>query len=256
MRSDPRVEKCIADALAGSGLPVDRRSQIAEELAYHLDQSVASKCEAGLNDEQAVEAALPEFGSPEVIRKQLRRRQRMADRRQAIAEVRRQLWRPIACAAFFLTLILVVRAVFARETNSLGLWCLGGASVFVSFLALTAGSTYAGAIVECRIRRQRRRSEYHFLRSCLQWMALAALGLASLVFLALLELVACAPLLGKIPFTDHFPQLLWLNFGVVWLESAGRNFRLRALGILGCGLMLALYERSQCVDEPAIPAAG
>jgi hypothetical protein len=87
-------------------------------------------------------------------------------------------------------------------------------------------------------------------------MVVATLGLASVILMTLLELAACAPMLGKVPFTDHFPQLLWLNFGVAWLESAGRNFGLCAVAILGSGLALAFYERSRCVDEPAIPAAG
>ena len=72
MRNDPRLEERIADVLAGSGLPMDRRSEVAEELRGHLEQSIASKCEAGLSDDQAVEAVLTEFGSPAVIRKQLR----------------------------------------------------------------------------------------------------------------------------------------------------------------------------------------
>jgi hypothetical protein len=48
----------------------------------------------------------------------------------------------------------------------------------------------------------------------------------------------------------------WYNFAVAWMESAGRNFGLYALGVLGGGLGLAFYERSRCVDAPDIPAAA
>ncbi|HUW81184.1 MAG TPA: permease prefix domain 1-containing protein [Phycisphaerae bacterium] len=252
MCNNARIENRIADVLVGSGLPADRRSEIVEELREHFEQSIARKRETGLSDEQAVETVLAEFGSPAIIRKQLRRQQRVADRRRAVTEVRRQIWLPFAFSGFF----SILSGVLTPETDSLPMRCLGGVTMFIGLFLLMVGFMYAGQIFSYQVQRQRPRKEYHFLKSCLRWIAVVAFGFVALVPMLLLELVACALLLGKIPFANHFPQLLWYNFGVAWLESASRNFGLCTLGILGFGLTLALYERSRCVDEPVTPVAG
>ena len=99
MRDDSRIEAWIAGVLVGSGLPLNRRSEIAEELRGHLEQSLTCKCEAGQPDEQAVEAALAEFGSPAVIRKQLRRQQRALDHRHALSPPGKSIgpWGLVVC---------------------------------------------------------------------------------------------------------------------------------------------------------------
>ena len=91
MPNDPRIENRIADVLVGSGLPVDRRSEIAEELRGHLEQLVESKCGSGIADQAAVEAALNDFGPPEVVQRQLRRQHSIHERHEALAGVRRFL---------------------------------------------------------------------------------------------------------------------------------------------------------------------
>ena len=102
MRDDSRIETRIAGVLVGSGLPLNRRSEIAEELRGHLEQSITCKCEAGQSDEQAVEAVLAEFGSPAVIRKQLRRQQRELDHRHALSPPGKSIgpWGLVVCALF------------------------------------------------------------------------------------------------------------------------------------------------------------
>ena len=59
--------------LRGSGLPMERRAETAEEFREHLRASVDRHRRAGLPAEQAVAAALAAFGRPETIRRILTR---------------------------------------------------------------------------------------------------------------------------------------------------------------------------------------
>jgi hypothetical protein len=252
MHEHPRIDRLIEELLTGSGLPVDRRSEIAEELRGHLDQSIARACASGQSQEQAVESVLAEFGSPAVIRGQLQRQQRMADRRRALTELRRQIRLPLAMCGLF---AIFSNALISR-TDSITMRCLGGAAMFAILFTLMATFSYAAILFGYQARRLRPHQEYHFLRSCLRWMALVALGFAALVPMIFLELAACAAFLTKSPFADGAPQVLCWNFAIAWCEAPTRNFGLTALGILTFGLSIAFYERSRCVDEPGISAAG
>ena len=129
MPENQTIEHHIAAILKGSGLPMDRREEIAEELRGHFEQLVAAKLDHGHTEEQAIQSALADFGSPALIRRQLRRHQRIVDRRYALAEVRRLIWLPVFFSGFFATLF----AVFCPDTDSLFKRFLGGVCLFACF---------------------------------------------------------------------------------------------------------------------------
>lgn len=239
MHDDPRINRLIEEILAGSGLSIDRRREIAEELRGHLEQSVARRCAGGQSDEQSIQAVLAEFGSPAVIRRQLQRQQRIAEHRRALADFRRQIWLPLTFCGLFAILSLRLGASGSFLMN-----CLAGIAVFAGLFVFMAAFMYTATRLSYWVQRRRPRHEYHFLRSCLHWMAVVALGFAALVPMLFLELTACSV------FLDSSPRLLCSNFTVAWFEAPARNFGLTALGILAFGLPIALYERSRCTDDP------
>lgn len=265
MHKDPRIELRIAAILTGTGLPMERRREVAEELRGHLQQNIASKCASGLQDNDAIASALAEFGSPQVLRKQLRAQQRMLDRRQAFAKLRRQIWMPIIYAGLFVFwtgFFSIVPGMRTQPSHHIApiLLILHRVIVFVGLFFLVAGFMYVGNLFEYQIKRLRPRHEYHFLKSCLRWMAAVGLVLVATLTLVMFLMGFWTPLVctwvnqGMLNncFANHFAWTFSHSFMAAWLESAVRNFGLCGLGVLGFGLGLSLYEHSRCVDEPAI----
>jgi hypothetical protein len=240
------VEERVVDALAGSGLPMERLVEVAEELRVHLQQLIDAKLDAGLSETQAVEAALADFGPPHVIRKQLRRQQGQADRRHALAEVRRHLWWVLALSAFFVAMIAITsQRPGPADAASPFVKGFGLLSLFALMLVIMILPMYATSLLGCQVTRQWPRGEFHFARSFLRWMGIVAVGLAS--FIALLVVIVCA----AVPFAwnwlrpeplDSISWLLWHKFMVGWLEQAGRNFGLYAFGVIGFAAVIALWE--------------
>lgn len=250
MDENTLVEERVAGALAGSGLPMERRVEVAEELRVHIQQLIDAKLDAGLSKTQAVEAALADFGPPQVIRKHLRRQQGRADRRHALAEVRRHVWWVLALSAFFVAMIAITGQRPAEFVPPLviGLRLVG---LFALLLVMMILPMYATSFLGCQVTRRRPRGEFHFVRSFLRWTGIVALGLAG--FVALLVVMVCT----AVPFAwnwlrpepmGSFSWLLWNHFVVGWLESAGRNFGIFASGVIGFAAVIALYERLRCVD--------
>jgi len=254
MRNDPRIENRIADVLVGSGLPMDRRSEVAEELRGHLEQSIASKCEAGLSDDQAVEAVLAEFGSPAVIRKQLRRQQRRLDHRHALSPPGKSIGPGgiVVCALF----AAAVAFLSPPPDTSVPLARWLNAVLVFAWLSL-AGKIYLYALLrlQVRLKRHRPRDEYGFARSFPLWAGAIFVGYLALVWAMLWPSTIPAHLFYSDP-RFHPLYLLWYEVSAGFPESAGTFLAaLTPVAIVG-GLGLALYERSRCVDEPATAVAG
>lgn len=250
MRDEARIKERISAILAGSGLPMDRRAEVAEEWRNHLGLSIAAKRERGLTKEAAVAAALDEFGSPRVIRRQLRRQQRMLDRRQASAKVRRMIWYLLIYAVVFTSLLVV----FAPEVVPLVDRCLIGFELFIIVFMLMVWATYASEIFNARIERQRPRAEYSFFRSWLRWMAVTLFGALTGIPFVLGIFAVLAPLLAAKWRTEVSGGLmalqLWHNVAAAWMELGVRNFSLCAFGVIVSGLAIAHHERSRCVEQP------
>ncbi len=252
MHDDSRIEERIAEVLRGSGLPMERRAEVAEEMRDHLEQAIASKREAGRSDPEAVELALADFGLPQAIRKQLRRQQRMLDRRHAWDKLRRQFrWIVVGCAVLGAAL-----AILSPERVSFLNRCLGGVCVSAWWVCVWCLSVRFGTPLECQLERRRPRDEYDFLESMLRWTMVGALSLSGIIAVALVLIAACTPLLHRSPLSAQFVQLFWYNFGIAWFESAARNFGLAGLVVLGFALGAALYERSRCVEGGPSLAEG
>lgn len=88
MPDDPRIHRRVEEILIGSGLPADRRADIAEELRAHLEQLVEAKLSSGLTEDAAIQAALSQFGKPAALRSQLRQQHRLREHREAIDVLR------------------------------------------------------------------------------------------------------------------------------------------------------------------------
>jgi hypothetical protein len=257
MHEDSIIERWIGSCLAGSGLPVERRAEVADELRSHLEQLVAAKRDAGLPERQAGEAALADFGPPDVLRRQLRQHQRMLDRRHALSELRRHTWWLIAVCA----LLGTAAAVFAPGPAPPLARCLAGAFLLAGLLPTAFVATYFSSLVECKVKHRLPRDEHQFLGRFLRWAGVAALFLAGTLGFGPI-LVGLSGYIGQdglLPSILHrapeiiegAPWLIWYNIGVAALESPVRSFVVPSLMVLGAALFTTLYERSRCVDRPA-----
>lgn len=253
MRDNPKIEHLIVDVLTGTGLPVERRSEIAEELRGHLEQSVAIKCEAGLTVEQAVEVVLAEFGSPAVLRRQLRRQQRAADHRYALSPPGKGIgpWGLVICALFaaavaFLSPPPDTLVPFPRWLN--------GVLVFVWLSLGGMFNLYFMARLQIWFQRKRLRDEYGFARSFLFWALVIFVGCPVVGSVWLWPSLIPADLFYSDPrFHPMYPQWHEVPAGVV--ASAGQFLVALILAAIAGGLALALHERVGCVDEAATPLA-
>jgi len=253
MRNDARIENWIADVLVGSGLPVDRRSEIAEELRGHLEQGIASKCEAGLSDEQAIEAVLAEFGSPIVIRKQLRRQQRKLDHRYALSPPGKKSigpWGLVVCGLF----AAAVAFLSPAPDTPVARWLIG-IVVFVSISLAGMLSLYVFLRIQIRLKRYQPRDEYCFARSFLFYAGVIFVGYPAIPLVWLCPSAIPAHLFYSDP-RFHPLYLIWHEVSTGFVESPGQFLAKLMLVAIVSGLGLALYERSRCVDEPATPVAG
>jgi len=252
MGDDPRIEAWIAGVLGGSRLPLERRREIAEELRGHLEQSIASKCEAGLSDEQAVKAVLAEFGSSAVIRKQLRRQQRALDHRYALSPPGKSVgpWGLVVCGLFAAAV-----AFLSPAPDTPGARWLNGLFVFACISLAAMLNVYAVLRLGIRLKRHQPRDEYCFARSFLLWAGVILLGYPASVSVWLWPSTIPAHLFYSDP-RFHPLYLIWYTISANLLESTGQFLTVLTLIAAVGGFGLALYERSRCVDEPATPVAG
>jgi len=252
MHKNSDIERWIAAMLTGSGLPVERRAEVADELRGHLQQCITAYRNAGLSDEQAIEGALADFGSPRVIRGQLRRQQRALDRHHAFSELRRHTrWLLTVCGLF-----ATAAAIFAPGPPLTR--CLAGVCLLAVLLTTGSVASYFASLAECKVKHRLPRPEHHFVRSCLQWMAVAALFLAGTLLFGPV-MVGIAGYLGQDSLFQSIlyrapeivkgaPWLIWYNIGVAALEAPIRSFVVPFFMVLGAALLITLYERSRCTD--------
>lgn len=252
MSENSKVDERIAAILLGSGLPIERRTEVTEELRDHLGQCVEARCRSGMPEDEAIEVSLAAFGSPKVIRKQLRRQQRMLDRQDAWTEIRRIRWAPwvlVIAAGIHPVAITILHP----QPPALLMRCLWALFLFAASLITIAFPMYWGALYECRIKHRRPREEYCFFKSFLRGMGVGGVFLGWIcTMLPLVLVLPITPLLFEAPeFVGYLPSAFLYNFGVAVPESAGRTFGLFLLGVLGFGVTVAFYERSRCVVKPA-----
>ena len=252
MHEDSNIESWIAAMLTGSGLPVERRAEVVDELRGHIQQRITAYRDAGMLEEQAIEGALADFGSPRVIRCQLRRQQRALDRRHALSELRRHTrWLLTVCGLF-----ATAAGIFAPGPPLTR--CLAGACLFAVLLTTGSVASYLASLVECKVKHRLPRPEHHFVGRCLRWMAVAALFLAGTLLFGPV-MVGIAGYLGQNSLfqsilyrapevVEGAPWLIWYNIGVAALESPIRSFVVPFFMVLGAALLITLYERSRCTD--------
>ena len=256
MPEDSKIDQRIAAILAGSSLPMERRTKVAEELRSHLEESVSGNREAGLSEVEAIEAALADFGSPDIIRRQLRRQQRRLDWRYALADICRSMWGAYLLAAMCGVYAAVI-AVFHPLPLRPVMRCLWGLVLFGAFFLMMFSPTYLAALLSCRLGRRRPRGEYHFFKGCLHGMGMGGVFLGYALVWTPLWVMPSMPLVLDAPeFAHYLPGKFWHIWWVAVLELADHTFGLLALGVLGFGLGVAFYQRSRCIDEPIVVPDG
>lgn len=260
MHEDSIIDSRIAAILTGSGLPLERRVEVADEMRSHLEQLISAKHSAGLIGKHAVETALTDFGSPEVIRRQLTKQQRRLDRRSALFEVRRCIWWLVTGCGLF----AMVCAILAPGPIAAGPRCLAGACLFVGMLLIMSVPMYLAELLSLQVKRRRPSAEYSFPKSFIRYAVVVLFYLAFTLAMGpfvvgfggyigqnslFQSILSLAP-----EVVEGAPWLIWHNIGIAAWESPIRSFVAPALMVIVSALVIALYERSRCVDVAAFPA--
>ena len=260
MHEHSSIDRRIAAILTGSGLPLERRAEVADELRNHLEQLISAKHSAGLTGEHAVDAALTDFGSPNVIRNQLKKQQRRLDRRLALSEVRRCIWWLISGCGLF----GMVCAITAPGSVAAGPRCLVGACLFVGMLLIASFPMYLAELLSLQVKRRRPSAEYSFPRSITRNAAVVLFFLSCTLAIGPFVIGfggyvgqnslfrSILPLAPEV--VEGAPWLFWRNLGIVAWESPIRCFLTPVLLVIVSALVIALYERSRCVDVATLPA--
>jgi len=250
MHDRTSVDEWIAMALAHTGMPLARRIETVEEWRSHLDQLISDNQDAGMPQEQAVRAALEAFGQPEDLRRQLRREQRMLDRREAIAEVRKSM--PLF---MILPAVLVVPLSLAVGPVSIQATVIGGLRFVVSMSVVSALVTYFAGLLTMRITRKRPRTEFAFLPRWGYWAAVSLAMATAAVWFPLLMIAAAYPIVADLPHFRLGLMSFWGSFGAAMLEDfGGIKTYLAPVTLVVIALALTLYERSRCIGTTNVQA--
>jgi len=243
--------------LTGSGLSVERRAEVAEELHGHLEQSTAAKCEAGLSRDEAVRAALGDFGETRVIREHLRRQQRASDREAALREVRTHLLGLLCLPAGIGILVFVVSLM----NSGISLPLLLAATVtlfgFTGLAMCLVG--YGWGLLKRQVRRRLPPREYDIVATFARWFLLGdALLLSSLLVLSvgmlgalwffMADVAVCGPGVGSRHVLDSIWSMngdhqLLLVFTIVTSVLAG-----------GFSVVATAYGRLRCTEAETASA--
>ena len=260
MPEDSIIDSRIAAILNGSGLPLERRVEVADELRNHLEQLISAKHSVGLAGEHAVDAALADFGSPHVIRSQLKNQQRILDRRQALLEYRRCIWWPVSGSVLF----AITCAITAPASVGAGPRCLVGACLFAGMLLIMSVPMYLAELLSIQVMRRRPSAEYSFPKSIVRnslivlFFLVCTLAIGPLVigfggYIGQHSLFhSILPLAPEV--VEGAPWLFWRNLGIVAWESPIRCFLTPVLLVIISALVIAIYERSRCVDVATFSA--
>ncbi len=258
MNKHPKIEHSIATILTNCGLPMDRRTEVADELRDHLSQLVDAKCAEGMDEDQAIQTALAEFGSLAAIRRQLRKQQSVLDRRHVMADLRRYVW-PLVAGCGIIALLV---AIFAPAPASVSLRCLFGAIISVGVCGIMITYGVSAELLVYRLQRPRPRSEFHFQKSFCFWGAVVFGFFIFMASMSPLAIIVCG-FFGQYAFLHSSPYVApQLQAEAHWfllrclptamMDNPLRSFLLPLLTVLAGATAIALYERSRCVDEDEV----
>ncbi len=257
MRDSPAVNRWIRNVLSGSGLPMDRRTEIADEWHDHLHECIASKSATGSTLEDAIRAALAEFGDPAQLRRRLRREQRASDFRDALVKTR-----PIAiwmvggalCAS-------VGAAVFLPGPTPTAYRLAVGCGLFVAITLLAIVPAFVASLLEQRVTRTLPIEEFHLVRSLVRWTVVVAVFFVGIMSFGpaacsligyFAQDIAFVSIQPRIPEIIHgAPWLIWRNLAVAMCELPLSSFVIPSITTLCVAMAITLYERSRCVRSTA-----
>lgn len=249
-QKNPKIERRIQDILRDSGLPAERRAEVAEEFRGHLEQLVEAKRRANAND-AAIEAALAAFGDTEAIRRRLRRRQCAEDHRQVLATMRQQLPLFVVIAAVFPLYIALFASVRNGEVLRGALFAL-----LVHAVVLVGGSVVLYPVLLARIRLGHRIpvAECHPLVTAGSWFVIFSLSLVLFVTIFICGIItafgALALTLPSVPPEINLAPFLW-NLLSDFVPGAG-PLLLMVSGLMA--VVLAGVQRWRGVPEERLPA--
>ena len=266
MHETERMNQWLERCFRGSGMPISRRLDIADEWRSHIEAEASALEVQGIIRSEAMETALRRFGRPETLRRQLRWQQVRQDMRDAFLSCRRQSPWIAAPGAIFAVAI----AWFAPGFIPLSVRVTGGLGLFIDVAGALVISIFVGTFLEQRIKRERPCGEYNFSASMCRW---------TVIFMALLvATVLFAPLffaygghVGKegfllpiiyntydldMPVIEGGRWFFVRNFGMSFVGSPIRGFLVPVLAILAGAWILARYERSRCVENPFLQGSG
>ena len=262
MRDDAGIKNYVANVVEGSRVPVERREEVAEELRGHLEELVDTKCDAGFNKEAAIEAALSEFGSPELIRHQLQRQQRNRDHSDALTRVRGSL-RSISAISAIPSILIILRLLLGCAVLGVvpPLWfvlwyVLAVTTLFAVMFLAVLPVVYVYCLAAVRMKQQLPRGEFRFFHNTLHWFSLTILSTG--IFAAFFSggLIGMFGILsiGIASATDMLIRFsrLWLGWGRELLREGSPTILVLTLSV---ALVLAGYQRWQCVPDAAESAA-
>ncbi len=260
MHETERMNQWLERCFRGSGMPISRRLDIADEWRSHIETEASALEVQGMIRSEAMDTALRRFGRPETLRRQLRWQQLRKDMRDAFLSCRRQSLWIMAPGAIFAAVI----ALFAPGFVPLSVRVTGGLGLIVDLVGAMAIAVFVGTFLEQRIKRERPRNEYNFAASMCCWTVIVmVLLVATVLFMPLM--FAYGGHVGKdgfllpIIYNTYDPDMpvieggRWFfvrNFGMSFVGSPIRGFLVPALAILAGAWILARYERSRCVENP------
>jgi hypothetical protein len=240
------MEGYIAGILNGSHLPLLRRHEVAEELRGHLEQLVQSKREDGLVEQEALEAALQDFGPPEVVQRQLRRQHAIHERRAALAGARRFL------PALALVSMLLAGCIALASSTALLPWrIVATAAAFASVLLATGPIVYIVCLAALRTKQPLPRQEFQYFPNAAYWFILVAFCICvSEVILGAGAIAILASFQRGMPHLVHD-----VDVGQVSL-ACGRGVMIEAGPTMASfslltGLIIAFYQRRRCPVDTA-----
>ena len=260
MHETERMNQWLELCFRGSGMPISRRLDIADEWRSHIETEASTLELEGMIRSEAMETALRRFGRPEILRRQLRWQQVRKDMRDAFLSCRRQsLWITAPGAIFAVAIALCVPGFIPLSVR-----VTGGLGLIVDVVGAVVIFTLVGTFLEQRIKRERPRSEYNFAASMCRWTVIVMVSLVATALLAPL-MIAYGGHVGKdgfllsIIYNTYDPAMpvieggRWLfvqSFGLSFFGSPIRNICVPVLAILAGAWVLARYERSRCVENP------
>lgn len=237
------IEERVGAVLFRSGLPVERRAEVGEEMRSHLEEGVSRHGEAGLSASRAIERALAEFGDPRRIRRQLRRQQLRLDRDAALGELRRGLGSALVPG------VLMAAAVGLTMTSvPMGTRLAVSVSVFVCLsVGLVLPGMFLFALLRTRLQRSSPREEYVLSRSLIRWAMVVSASLAGVIGVSAVLYGAGSALGDSTPIVELFRNLVRTT-SPQWWQASVLGASVTAPVVLLAATGLALYERTRCVD--------